>query len=148
MRVGWRRPVFFFAIVAVLSAAACYSSDYRRSMAANVALLSDMADKLADYSAADFKLDGRRLSSEEMGEFYYAFNKASAFANSTSRDAARSSHRDFVGLLDAYDHLVRTADSYRLSGQPDASTLASIRSAHDRVKALANTVSEDLRAGN
>ncbi len=146
MRAGRCWPAFFFAIVAILCAPACYSSDYRRSTAANVALLSDMADKLADYCRADFKLDDRQLSSEEMGEFYYAFNKASGFANSTSRDASRPSHRDFVKLLGAYDQLVRAADSYRLSGKPDPATLASILSAHDTVKTFANTVSMDLRA--
>ena len=54
-------------------------------MAANVSLLSDMSDKLADYCRTFFKLDDRQLSSEEMGEFYYAFNKANAFSSATPR---------------------------------------------------------------
>ena len=62
-------------------------------MAANASLLSDMSDKLADYCRTYFKLDDRQLSSEEMGEFYYAFNKANAFSSSTPREASRASHR-------------------------------------------------------
>jgi hypothetical protein len=93
-RAGHRRPVFFLALAALAATAACYSSDYGRTMAANVALLSDLSDKLADYCRSDFKLDDRQLSSEEMGEFYYAFNKANAFSSSTPRESSRASHRD------------------------------------------------------
>ena len=71
-RAGHRRPVFFLALAAIVAAAACYSSDYGRTMAANVALLSDLSDKLADYCRSDFMIDDRQISSEEMGEFYYA----------------------------------------------------------------------------
>jgi hypothetical protein len=145
-RAGHRRPVFFLAIVAIVAAAACYSSDYRRTMAANVALLSDLSDKLADYCRSDFKLDDRQLSSEEMGEFYYAFNKANAFSSSTPRESSRPSHRDFVAMLNAYERFAHAADGYRLSGKPDPAVLASLISQHDRVKHLAGKVTEDLRA--
>jgi hypothetical protein len=127
-------------------AAACYSSDYRRTMAANVALLSDLSDKLADYCRSDFKLDGRQLSSEEMGEFYYAFNKANAFSSSTPRESSRASHRDFVAMLNAYERFAHAADGYRLSGKSDPAVLASLISQHDQVKHLAGKVTEDLRA--
>jgi len=145
-RAGHRRPVFFLALVALVAAAACYSSDYRRTMAANVALLSDMSDKLADYCRSDFKLDDRQLSSEEMGEFYYAFNKANAFSSSTPRESSRASHRDFVAMLNAYERFAHAADGYRLSGKSDPAVLASLISQHDQVKHLAGKVTEDLRA--
>ena len=114
-------------------------------MAANVALLSDMSDKLADYCRSDFKLDDRQLSSEEMGEFYYAFNKANAFASSTPRESSRASHRDFVAMLNAYERFAHAADGYRLSGKSDPAVLASLISQHDQVKHLAGKVTEDLR---
>ena len=145
-RAGHRRPVFFLALAALAVAAACYSSDYRRSTAANVALLSDLSDKLADYCRSDFKLDDRQLSSEEMGEFYYAFNKANAFSASTPREASRPSHRDFVAMLNAYERFAHSADGYRLSGKSDPAVLASLLSQHDQVKHLAGKVTEDLRA--
>jgi len=145
-RAGHRRPVFFLALVALVAVAACYSSDYRRTMAANVALLSDMSDKLADYCRSDFKLDDRQLSSEEMGEFYYAFNKANAFSSSTPRESSRASHRDFVAMLNAYERFAHAADGYRLSGKSDPAVLASLISQHDQVKHLAGKVTEDLRA--
>jgi len=48
-RAGLRRPAFFLALViANIAASGCYSSDYRRTLAAYVSLLSDMSDKLAD----------------------------------------------------------------------------------------------------
>lgn len=115
-------------------------------MAANVALLSDLSDKLADYCRTDFKLDDRQLSSEEMGEFYYAFNKANAFSSSTPRESSRTSHRDFVAMLNAYERFAHDADAYRLGGKSDAAVLASLLSQHDRVKHLAGKVTEDLRA--
>jgi hypothetical protein len=34
--------------MAVAASSGCYSSDYRRTIAANVSLLSDLSDKLAD----------------------------------------------------------------------------------------------------
>ena len=47
-RAGHCRPVFFLALAALAAAAACYSSDYRRTMKANVSLLSDLSDKLIE----------------------------------------------------------------------------------------------------
>ena len=116
-RAGLRRPVFFLALaIAIVTASGCYSSDYRRTIKANVSLLSDLSDKLADYCRTYFKLDDRQLSSEEMGEFYYAFNKANAFSSSTPREASRPSHRDFVRLLNAYEKFAHAADEYRHLG--------------------------------
>ena len=145
-RAGVCRPVFFLALAGIATASACYSSDYARTMAANVSLLSDLSDKLADYCATDFMIDGRQLTSEEMGEFYYAFNKASAFSSSTPRESSLASHRDFIAMLNAYEHFAHDADAYRLSGKSDPAMLASLRSQHDRVRHLAGKVTEDLRA--
>ena len=114
-------------------------------MAANVSLLSDLSDKLADYCRTYFKLDDRQLSSEEMGEFYYSFNKANAFSSSTPREASRPSHRDFVKLLNAYEKFAHAADEYRLGGKPDPAVLASLLSQHDQVRHLAGKVTEDLK---
>ena len=115
-------------------------------MAANVALLSDLSDKLADYCRSDFKIDDRQLSSEEMGEFYYAFNKANAFSSSTPRESSRASHRDFVAMLNAYERFAHAADGYRLSGKADSAVLATLLTQRDQVKHLAGKVTEDLRA--
>jgi hypothetical protein len=143
-RAGRRRSVFLLAI-ALAAVSACYSSDYRRTTAANVSLLSDMSDKLADYCRSYFKLDDRQLSSEEMGEFYYAFNKANAFSSSTPRESSMRSHRDFVKLLNAYERFAHGADAYRLGGKSDPAILASLLSQHDQVRHLAGKVTEDLR---
>jgi hypothetical protein len=140
-----RRPVFLLAIAVAVAAGACYSSDYRRTMRANVSLLSDLSDKLADYCRTFFKLDDRQLSSEEMGEFYYAFNKANAFSSSTPRESSRPSPRDFVELLNAYEKFAHAADEYRLGGKPDPAALASLLSQHDQVRHLAGKVTEDLK---
>jgi len=142
-RAALRRPVFFLAI-AIAAVTACYSSDYRRTMTANVSLLSDMSDKLADYCRTYFKLDDRQLSSEEMGEFYYAFNKANAFSSATPRESSLRSHRDFVKLLNAYERFAHAADEYRLGGKSDPAVLASLLSQHDQVRHLAGKVTEDL----
>ena len=144
-RAGIRRPVFFLALAVAVTVGACYSSDYRLTMKANVSLLSDLSDKLADYCRTYFKLDDRHLSSEEMGEFYYAFNKASAFSSSTPREVSRPSHRDFVKLLNAYEKFAHAADEYRLGGKPDPAALASLLSQHDQVRHLAGKVTEDLK---
>ncbi|HEV2170655.1 MAG TPA: hypothetical protein VGR40_06890 [Candidatus Binatus sp.] len=128
------------------TAVGCYSSNYRRTMAANVSLLSDLSDKLADYCRKYFKLDDRQLSSEEMGEFYYAFNKANAFSSSTPREASRPSHRDFIRLLNAYEKFAHSADEYRLSGKSDPAVLASLLSQHDQVRHWAGKVIEDLKS--
>jgi hypothetical protein len=144
-RAGLRRPALFLALL-IAAAGGCYSSDYGRTMKASVSLLSDMSDKLADYCRTYFKLDDRQLSSEEMGEFYYAFNKANAFSSSTPREVSRPSHRDFVKLLNAYEKFAHAADEYRLSGKPDPAMLAALLSQHDQVRHLAGKVSEDLKS--
>jgi hypothetical protein len=136
--------VLLFALAATILAA-CYSSNYTRTVSANVALLSDMSDKLFDYCRRDFMIDGRQISSEEMGEFYYAFNKASAFSSSTPREVSRDSHHDFVKMLNAYERFVHAADAYRLSGKTDPAMLASLKSQHDQITLLAGKVTEDLR---
>jgi hypothetical protein len=147
-RAGYRRPVFFLFVAIGLATlvAACYSSDYRTTMKANVSLLSDLSDKLADYCRKYFKLDDRQLSSEEMGEFYYAFNKANAFSSSTPRESSRASHRDFIKLLNAYEKFAHAADEYRLGGKPDPAALAALLSQHDQVRHLAGKVTEDLKS--
>ncbi|HVN63643.1 MAG TPA: hypothetical protein VMT58_03320, partial [Candidatus Binataceae bacterium] len=120
--------------------------EYARETAANVALLSDLADKLADYARAGFIIENRPLSSEEMGEFYYAFNKAAAFASSTPGEDSLSSHRDFETLLDAYEHFVHAADEYRINGKSNPAALAALIAERDQVRHLAGRVTEDLRA--
>jgi hypothetical protein len=137
--------VLLFALAAMTLATACYSSNYTRSVSANVALLSDMSDKLLDYCRRDFLLDGRQISSEEMGEFYYAFNKASAFSSSTPREVSRESHLDLIKMLNAYERFVHAADAYRLGGKTDPAILASLKSQHDQITVLAGKVTEDLR---
>ena len=143
-RAGFGRPLFFLLIVAALTATACYSRDYNQAMAANVSLISDLCDKLADYSKANFMLDDHKVTSEEMGEFYYAFNKASAFSASTPREASRHSHKDFDKMLVAYENFVHAADEYRLRTEPDAAALAGLMSQRDQVKHLAGRVTQDL----
>ncbi|HEY6417967.1 MAG TPA: hypothetical protein VIX59_03105, partial [Candidatus Binataceae bacterium] len=69
--------------VAAVTVSSCYSSNYHQEIAANIALISDLSDKLADYCDAGFVLGGRPVSSEEMGEFYYALKKARATAAMT-----------------------------------------------------------------
>jgi hypothetical protein len=146
LRAGLRRPAFFLALaIAIAVTGGCYSSDYRRTMAANASLLSDMSDKLADYCRTFFKLDDRQLSSEEMGEFYYAFNKAAAFSSSTPRETSRPSHRDFVQLLNTYEKFAHAADEYRLNGKPDPAVLAALISQHAQVRHFAGKVTEDLK---
>lgn len=145
-RAGLGRPAFFLLLLAILAAGSCYSRDYIQAMAANVSLLSDLCDKLADYCKSDFKLDDATVTSEEMGEFYYAFNKASAFSASTPREASRHSHKDFDKLLVAYENFVHAADEYRLRGLPDQAALAALMSQRDQVKHLAGRVTQDLHA--
>ncbi|HUA34381.1 MAG TPA: hypothetical protein VMA09_12300 [Candidatus Binataceae bacterium] len=143
-RAGFGRPLFFLLLIAALAASACYSRDYNQAVAANVSLISDLCDKLADYSKADFMLDDHKVTSEEMGEFYYAFNKASAFSASTPREASRHSHKDFDKMLVAYENFVHAADEYRLRTEPDAAALAGLMSQRDQVKHLAGRVTQDL----
>ncbi|MGC1341679.1 MAG: hypothetical protein WA854_05100, partial [Candidatus Binataceae bacterium] len=64
-RAGLYRPaLFLIAAAAIACAAACYSSNYRKELAANTDLISELADKLADYSSAGFMIENRQVSSE------------------------------------------------------------------------------------
>ena len=68
-----------------------------------------------------------------------------AFSSSTPRESSRSSHRDFVKLLNDYEKFAHAADEYRLGGKPDPAVLASLLSQHDQVRHLAGKVTEDLK---
>jgi hypothetical protein len=144
-RAGLIRPAFFLlAGAAMLCAAACYSSNYGKELAANTDLISQLADKLADYCRAGFAIDNRQVSSEEMGEFYYALKKARGLSAMTARDSARASHRDFDAMLDAYQNFVRNADEYRLTGARDPERLAALMAQHQMVEDAAAKVRADL----
>ncbi|HTY54643.1 MAG TPA: hypothetical protein VMB26_05570, partial [Candidatus Binataceae bacterium] len=129
-------------ILALLAISACYSSSYRKGIEANVTLISDLADKLADYCRSDFMLDRRPVSSEEMGEFYYALKKARSFAAMNEALGDRPSYQKFRELLDAYQSFVRAADQYRLSGKPDPQTLEALMGREREVKRQAQVVLE------
>ena len=134
-------------IVALIAlAAGCYSSNYRRGIEANVALVSDLADKLADYCRTDFKLDSRPVSSEEMGEFYYALRKARSFAAMTSSFAGKPSYQRFEQLLASYESFVQAADRYRLNAKPDAGAQKALLQHHAEVTEQARLVLDALRA--
>ena len=133
-------------ILALVAMAACYSSSYSKGVEASVALVSDLADKLADYCRSDFMLHGRPVSSEEMGEFYYALRKARSFAAMTEKSAERPSYQRFGQLLDAYQGFVQAADQYRLSGKPNPETLETLLGRHQEVKRRARLVLEAVRA--
>lgn len=144
-RAGLSRPaLFLLAAAAIVCAAACYSSNYRKELAANTDLISELADKLADYCNAGFIIENRQVSSEEMGEFYYALKKARGLSATTTRDSARASYRDFAAMLDAYQSFVRSADEYRLASARDPANLAALMRQHQAVESAAAKVRADL----
>ena len=126
--------------------AACYSSDYGRQTAATASMLRDLSAKLADYCRADFKVDGREVSSEEMGEFYYGLKKARSYLSEASSNSQRQSYRDLAMLIDDYATLLSQADRYRLSGKPDPRQLQQILADQSRVSAEAQAVLDSLAA--
>jgi hypothetical protein len=143
-RAGIRRPALFALTLCVL-AAACYSSSYRKEIAANTALLSDLSDKLNDYCTAGFALSGRQVSSEEMGEFYYALKKARSWSAMSAGAGARPSYRAFTELLGAYEVFLRDADQYRLARDRSPARLAVLAQEHATVAARARAVLDALR---
>ena len=139
------RPVLYLMLAGALAlVAACYSAGYRKEMAATVDLLSGLTEKLADYCGAGFKVDGREISSEEMGEFYYALNKAQAFRAMRRSQAQRPSYRAFSIMLEQYGAFVHSADEYRLAGRVDPRKLAALIARRDAVKKTASRVRADL----
>jgi hypothetical protein len=135
------------AAVCALAAASCYSTSYRKEVVANTTLLSELADKLSDYCRSDFRLDGRQVSSEEMGEFDYALRKARSWAAMIEPAATgRASYRDFAELIAAYEKFARDAEEYRLShAQGDPARLAALMREHDEVARRARLVLAALR---
>jgi hypothetical protein len=134
------------ALFAAVLAASCYSSGYRSEMTANTELIAELADKLADYCEAGFMVDGRAVSSEEMGEFYYGLKKARAFATMRKADSERPSYREFVLMLDQYSAFVHSADLYRIEGNRDAARLAALKDQHEAVEAAAARIRAELRS--
>ncbi|MHB8381540.1 MAG: hypothetical protein ACYDC3_04260 [Candidatus Binataceae bacterium] len=148
-RAGRIRPaLLLLAGAAMLCVAGCYSSNYRKELAANTDLIAQLADKLADYCRAGFTVGNRPVSSEEMGEFYYALKKARGLSATTASDSARASHRDFDAMLDAYRDFVRGADQYRIAGSRDPAKLAALMGQHQKVEDAAAKVRADLAAEN
>jgi hypothetical protein len=142
-----RRPAYFALLIGAMVLASCYSSNYRREMIASISLVSQLSDKLADYCRADFIVDKRPLSSEEMGEFYYGLQKARAFERMTAKGhAADASGRAFSQLVDAYEKFVREADQYRLNPSHAQEQLEQLLKDHDLVKQRADEVRRALDA--
>jgi hypothetical protein len=139
------RPVFYLMLAGTLAlVTACYSAGYRKEMAATVDLLSGLSEKLADYCAAGFRVDDRQVSSEEMGEFYYALGKAEAFRAIWRSQAQRPSYRNFSALLEQYVAFVHSADEYRLGSHRDPAGLVALIAQRDAIRKTASRVRADL----
>jgi hypothetical protein len=138
-RLVWLGPLICLTV-------GCYSSDYRRQTAATASMLGDLAQKLGDFCRADFKLDHRQVSSEEMGEFYYALRKARSYASEASSNSGRQSYQDLTRLIEDYAQLLADVDRYRLAAIPDAQRVAAIIAAQERVKGEAQMVLAKLQA--
>ena len=108
-------------------------------------MLGGLADKLGDYCRANFKLDRRTVSSEEMGEFYYALKKGRSFASEATGNSARRSYRDLNRLLDDYAAFLSDADQYRLAGKPDPARLTELLIKREQVVREAQAVIADAR---
>lgn len=135
------RPVYYLMLAgAVALAASCYSAGYRKEMAATVDLLSGLTEKLADYCRVGFRVDDRQVSSEEMGEFYYALNKAQAFRALRRSQAQRPSYHDFSTMLEQYAAFVHSADEYRLGGRANPVELAALVAQRDAIRVTASRV--------
>ena len=133
-------------ILALIAIAGCYSSSYRKGLVANVGLISDLTDKLADYCRSGFMLNGRQVSSEEMGEFYYALKKARAFSAMNESLSDRRSYQKFQQLLDSYQGFVQAADQFRLNAKPDPKALEALMGHERGVKQLAEQALDVLHA--
>jgi hypothetical protein len=141
-----RRPAHFVILAGVMLLASCYSSSYRRELLASVALVSSLSDKLADYCRADFVVDKRPLSSEEMGEFYYGLQKARAFERmSAKRRGSDASGAAFAGLVNAYEKFVTGADQYRLNPSHTQEQLEQLLKDHETVMRRGDEVRRALR---
>jgi hypothetical protein len=145
MRGGARPPAWMALVFLCAGLAACYSSDYGRQTAATASMLQGLAQKLGDYCRANFKLGDRDVSSEEMGEFYYALKKARSYAAEAASNSNRQSYRDLTALVADYAQLLRAADDYRLSGKPDPDRLKQILARQQQVVGEAQTVLNDLQ---
>lgn len=109
-------------------------------------MLSELSDKLSDYCRVDFNLAGRQVSSEEMGEFYYALRKARSWAAMTElSEGSRASYRAFIEFLATYESYLREADEYRLSRKRDPARLAPLAREHEAVTRRAQAVLAALR---
>src|SRR5437867_1624090 len=95
-------------------------------------MLSELSDKLLDYCAADFRIDRRSVSSEEMGEFYYAMRKARG-VEEMGRGVDKARER-LSALLESYNRFLADADAYRLGGKSDPERMRLLQSEHDEVK--------------
>jgi len=108
-------------------------------------MLGDLAVKLSDYCRVGFRLGDREVTSEEMGEFYYALKKARSFTSGAASNSNPQSYHDLTQLVEDYGKLLNEADRYRLSGKPDPQQLAQIMAAQQHVTNEANTVLKDLQ---
>jgi hypothetical protein len=146
MRAGLGRPVLFAALAAAVATGSCRMSDHRARIETNVTLLSQLSDKLADYCRAGFELDGRELTSEEMGEFYYALKRARLHAPQPGGAEADLVDKEYEEFLIAYENFVRAADQYRLSRERNAAALDSLMREHANLRRLADGLLALLRS--
>ncbi len=139
-----RSAIVLVAWAICIGAAGCYTSSYRKELAANTDLISQLGDKLSDYCRAGFLIGNRPVSSEEMGEFYYALKKAREFSAMTASRSTLKSHRDFDAMLSKYEDFLRSGDEYRLSGARNPARLDILMRQHQAVASAAAKVHADL----
>ncbi len=115
-------------------AASCYSSNARRETVASVQLVSGLSDKLADYCRAGFAPDGRPVTAEEMGEFYYGLQKARSFERMTAADSSQPWHQAFARMVETYAAFLQAADQYRLNSTRTQDRLDALLKDHELVR--------------
>jgi hypothetical protein len=148
-RAGICRPALLLVLIAASASApsACRLWNHAARVEANVTLLLQLSDKLRDYCRAGFDLSGRELTSEEMGEFYYALRRARALTEQP-RDALETPiDREYEEFLAAYEAFVRAADQYRLASEQAPALLEALMREHAALKRLGEKVLSDLRGG-
>jgi hypothetical protein len=132
-----------FIILLLACAASCLWRSYGTIMQVHLDVLTQTADKLCSVVES-----GRGPTAEGMAEYVYPAQRAREFMRQFSGYRERRSYQQFSTLVERYEALVHEVDAARAQGRLGPEILVQLKSEYDVLRASADAIRTDLKAGD
>jgi hypothetical protein len=118
----------------------CLWRSYEHVLEVHLTVLLQMTDKLCGLADS-----GRTPTAADMVEFTYPAQRGRAFLRQFARHADRPSYRDFQGLLEQYEAMLKRVDAARVNEAQWRAEHAAAARERVVLSQLAERIRQDLR---